>query len=198
MKKFSNISGYKVNEEPKVEVSKENQQINEFRFSIIGLMNQFLRIQSYGSARKNILPTVKITGQDLFVEALMDMLSGQSTQDQIKALESLKSKSKDWESIDQSINELNTNLQEIQNVKNSRNHISKIKNLIDTYGDDSDNFQFVVERYCDKIKDPNVAYQRAITAKMMAENSKFKNYSNEKLLMISEKFLEKAKQLGTC
>jgi hypothetical protein len=196
MKKFSNISGYKVNKEHKIEISKENQQIDELKFSIIGLMNQFLKIQSYGSARKNILSTVKITGQDLFVEALMDMLSSQSTKNQIKALESLKSKCKDWESIDQSINELNNNLQEIQNAKNLRNHIFKIKNLIDIYGDDSDNFKFIVEKYCDKIKDPNIAYQRAIAAKLMTENSKFKKYSKEKLLIIYEKFLQKSEQLG--
>jgi hypothetical protein len=195
MKKFSSISGQKVNSEPKVENQKEDQQLNELKFSVIGLMNQFLRIQSYGSARKNILPMVKITGQDLFVEALMDMLGDQSTQDQIKVLESLKSKSKDWESIDQSINELNLNLQKTQNLKNSKSHISKVKNLIDVYGYDSENFEFVVDRYCDKIKDYDVAYQRAITAKMMTETSKFKSYPSDKLLIISEKFLQRAKQL---
>jgi hypothetical protein len=196
MKKFSNVSGSKVGEAPKVEVSKEVNELNQIKYSIMSLMDNLLRVQSYGSARKSILPTTKITGQELFIEALLDLISDKSFKDQIKALESLKSSNRDWESIDEKINLLSEEIQSIKNIQVSKNHISKIKNIIDVYGDDADNFEFMVERYCGKIKSANTAYQRAMAANMMTENSKFKKYSKEKLLIISEKFLKKAKELG--
>lgn len=196
MKKFSNISGSKVRSEPKVEDSKEINELNQIKYSIMSLMDNLLRIQSYGSARKSILPTTKITGQELFIEALLDLISDKSFKDQIKALESLKSTNRDWESIDEKINTLSEEIQTIKNVQSNKNHISKIKNIIDIYGEDTDNFEFMVERYCGKIKSANTAYQRSLTAKMMSENSKFKSYPKDKLLMISEKFLQKAKELG--
>lgn len=198
MKKFSNISGTKVNTEPKVEISKELEEFENMKYSVMELMNQFLRIQSYGSARKNILPTVKITGQELFIEALIGLLSDKTYKDQIKALESLKSNNKDWESIDEKINTINQEIQKNQDLKVIGNHIQKIKNLIDVYGSDKENFTFVVEKYTDKITDFNTAYQRSIAAKVMMENSKFKNYSKDQLSLVFEKFLDKAKSLKSC
>lgn len=195
MKKFTNISGAKVGTEPKVDNSKETNELNQIKYSIMGLMDNLLRIQSYGSARKNILPTSKITGQELFVEALLDLLSDKSFKDQIKVLESLKSTNHDWESIDDRINIISEEIENLKNIQNSKNHISKIKSVIDIYGDDSENFELMIEKYCDKVKSANVAYQRSNAAKMMITNSKFKNYPKEKLLIISEKFLQKAKQI---
>lgn len=198
MKKFSSISGTKVSTEPKVEISKELEELDNMKYSVMELMNQFLRIQSYGVARKNILPTVKITGQELFIEALIGLLSDKTYKDQIKALESLKSNNKDWESIDEKINNINQEIQKNQDLKSISNHIQKVKNLIDVYGNDKENFTFVVEKYTDKITDFDTAYQRSIAAKVMMENSKFKNYPKDQLSLIFEKFLDKAKSLKSC
>lgn len=197
MKKFSNISGTKVTSEPKIEKNTDLDGLNEFKYSIIGLMNQFLRIQSYGSARKNILPTVKITGQELFAEALLSMLDETTIKNQIKALEKLKAKNKDWESIDESINDLNQKFQKNKDIKSLNNHINKIKSLLESYSDDSENFDFIVETYCQKIKSYNTAYQRAVAAKVMIEDPKFNDYSREQLTKISEKFLQRAKELNS-
>lgn len=196
MKKFSNISGSKVGQEPKIEAQpKQVEELDTLKYSVLELMNQLLRIESYGSARKNILPTVKITGKEMFVEALVDMLSDKTYKDQIKALENLKSKSRDWESIDENINILNQEITKFENSKSLNTHINKIKSFLETYGSDNESFDFIVDRYCSKVKNYQTALERSQAANFMINNSKFKDLSKDQLRLISEKFSQKAQSL---
>ena len=50
MKKFTTISGAQVGQEKEVKIDEKAQKINELKFQIMKLMDDFLTIQSYGSA----------------------------------------------------------------------------------------------------------------------------------------------------
>jgi hypothetical protein len=196
MKKFSSISGQKINEEPKVEVNKELNELMVLKAGIIKLMDNLLTIQAYGSTRRDIIQAnIKISGKEMFAEALIDFLSDKSLNDQIKALESLKSESKDWQSIDNKVSELHNEINEKTILSDNINQVKKIKTFLETYGSD-EKFDSILETYTNRVKNGKEAYLRSLTANKMASDANYTNYSKDKLSRISEKFLNRAKELG--
>lgn len=126
MKKFSNITGQKVNEEPKVEVKIDESEL--FRNRLMSLMDQFLTVQTYGPIdRHQRAGLIKIAGKEHLVEALLTLLQEKSTKDQTKLLEGLKSEIKDWEVIDNRIQLLTE-----KNIPSTSNR-NKFNSLIKKY-----------------------------------------------------------------
>ena len=126
MKKFSNITGQKVNEEPKVEVKIDESEL--FRNRLMSLMDQFLSIQTYGPIdRHQRAGLIKIAGKEHLVEALLSLLQEKSTKDQTKLLEGLKSEIKDWEVIDNKIQILQE-----KNIPSTSNR-NKFNSLVNKY-----------------------------------------------------------------
>lgn len=103
MKKFSKIYKVEVAEEPKpVKVEKSTK--DELSEQVQYLMDQFLTIQTYGPIdRYQRAGTIKIKGKELFLEALMKLLSSNKDKDTISVLESLKMDISDWKTIDDKI-----------------------------------------------------------------------------------------------
>ena len=192
MNKFSAMSGQKVNDAPELITNKDTVKLEALKAGINSLIDNFLTIRSYGSARKNILEsTVKISGKEVFIEALIDFMNDKSIEEQMKTLESLKGDTRDWQVIDNKINELNNLVHENKEFKNNKKQINKIKTLLDTYSDD-DRFEIMVSKSNDSIE----ANLMSITANKMISNFKFLNYSKKQLSLISEKYGKKAKELS--
>ena len=190
------MSGQKVNEEPKVQITKEENELLALKSGIMKLMDNLLSIQTYGSTRRDIIQNnIKITGKEMFAEALIDFLSDKSLNDQIKALESLKSTNRDWQSIDNHVNDLYNEISEKATLSKNVNQVNKIKTYLETYGDD-ERFDSLLETYTKRVKSGKEAYLRSVMASKMANDINYKSYSNEKLSQISEKFLNRAKELG--
>lgn len=190
------MSGQKVNEEPKVQITKEENELLALKSGIMKLMDNLLSIQTYGSTRRDIIQNnIKITGKEMFAEALIDFLSDKSLNDQIKALESLKSTNRDWQSIDNHVNDLYNEISEKATLSKNVNQVNKIKTFLETYGDD-ERFDSLLETYTKRVKSGKEAYLRSVMASKMANDINYKSYSNEKLSQISEKFLNRAKELG--
>ena len=138
-KKFTNISGATVGTESKpVETSNEKLELSNFKSEVLKLMSDFLSIRSYGSARPEIMITTRIVGQEMFIEALTDLLSQKSNKEVIKTLESLKSKSNDWKSIDDKIEDIKLSVRDIKEEK-------KIYNVLEKYGSDEGNLKNYLE-----------------------------------------------------
>lgn len=192
MKKFSNISNVKVSEEPKV----EKNQINEedlFKGKVLNLMDQLLSIRTYGPVDRYLRAgSIKISGKELFVEALVDLMSDQTLKEKAKLLEGLKSKIKDWDALDKGIDEINSKLNE-SNKGKMLSHRNKLTSLLRIYKDDRDALLQQVEDQASKIKDGDKAFWRAVTAEQMASEGKF---PRALLKQISDKFYFRAKQLG--
>jgi hypothetical protein len=135
MKKFSNITGQKVSEEPKVEVKQLNEE-ELFKGKLLSLMDQFLSVRTYGPVdRHQRAGLIKVAGKELLIEAILDLLSEKSIKEQTKILEGLKSEIRDWEVIDAKIESLSKERTSISN----RN---KFKSLLEKYTDS----EFLIEK----------------------------------------------------
>jgi replication initiation and membrane attachment protein DnaB len=192
MKKFSNITNQKVGEEPKVE-SKINEE-DIFKGKVNSLLDNFLTIRTYGPIQRYFnASTIKISGKELFLEALMDLLKDKDLNQETKILESLKSSVKDWEAIDSKIEEANNKIEEIKSKDKMVPHRNKLNSLFNSYGSDEEMLINMVEESCKKINDMDKAYLRSLTAEYMANEGK---YPKEVFQKISEKFRNRAQQLG--
>jgi hypothetical protein len=196
MNKFSKISGQKVNDLPKLIKSQEEMEIEQLKFGILKIMDSCLTIRTYGSARRNILEdTVKIAGKEMFIEALIDFMSDNSYKEQIELLESMKSDTKDWKTIDNKINEINEKIQNVRNLTINKNQVKKIKMFLETYGED-DRFETLLENYVSKLEDGKLAYSTSNLIKEMMKNTKFSIYPKRQLEQIAKQYLIRATQLG--
>lgn len=196
MKKFSNVSGSKVNTEPVVKVNEEEQELLAIKVGIVKLMDRYLNIRSYGSARAELLNnSVSISGKEMFAEALIDFLSNKELKKQIKTLESLKSDNKDWVSIENKMDELYLELNNKMTLVENTNQVSKITAFLETYSND-DRFDEMLEKYTKRINSSKEAYKRSLISSKMIEDENYSNYSKDKLSKVSEMFLLRAKELG--
>lgn len=73
MNKFSNISDNKVNN-PETTKAKEITDIEKFKNTVETLLEDLLKVKVYGGVRPINWDCFKITGQDLFIEALMELI----------------------------------------------------------------------------------------------------------------------------
>lgn len=144
MKKFSNITGQKVSEEPKSEVKQLNEE-ELFKSKLMGLMDQILSVRTHGPIdRYQRAGLIKISGKEMLVEAILDLLSEKTIKEQTKILEGLKSEVKDWEAIDAKIE----SLKKEKTLLTNRN---KFKSLLESYTD-SELLIKVIENDINKIK----------------------------------------------
>jgi len=143
MKKFSNITKQKISEEPKVEVKQLNEE-DLFKAKLMNLMDQILSVRTYGPVdRHQRAGLIKIAGKEMLVEAILDILSEETTKEKTKVLEGLKSEVGDWEAIDAKIESLNKE-------KVSLSNKNKFKGLLENYTEDDLLFK-VVENDIEKI-----------------------------------------------
>ena len=195
MKKFSNITNQKVNEEPKAkEVIITEEDI--FKTSVLNLMEQLLVIRSYGPVDRYFRAgSVKIAGKESFVEALMDLMTDKTLKDKVKLLEGLKSNISDWETIDKKIDEVNTQINESRTIDKGKmmSHRKRIIDLYKIYKDDKETLMNQITEMADKIKNGEKAFWRGIAAEHMASEGKFPKTTMKE---IAEKFYFRARQLG--
>lgn len=175
MKKFSNITKQKISEEPKVEVRQLNEE-DLFKAKLLNLMDQILSIRTYGPVdRHQRAGLIKIAGKEMLVEAILDILSEETTKEQTKVLEGLKSEIRDWEAIDAKIESLN---QERVSLSNK----NKFKSLLENYTED-ELLVKVVENDINKItKEKTLAdYIKLTSESKLSQSTKselIKIYSN--------------------
>jgi len=126
MKKFSNISGSKIGEEPKIEVKVTNDE-DLFKYKVLNLMEKLLTVRTYGPVDRYLRAgLIKISGQEMFVEALVDLMQAKTLKEETRILESLKSTIKDWEILDNKIDEVNKKIEESELKNKIFPHKNKI------------------------------------------------------------------------
>lgn len=171
MKKFSKIKNQKVNEEPKVENKIDESSL--LKIKMVNLMDKLLKIQSYGSVDNRFLSgSVKIQGKEMLAEALLDLLSEKSIDEKTKVLENLKSKIRDWETIDN----------EIESIKKSDislNNKSKFLKILEKYNDEETLLLFL------ESKIPNIKDSKTLLDyKELTINSNLTKETKEKIIRI--------------
>ena len=191
MKKFSKISGLKVSEEPKVEIKVNEEDL--FKVKVLNLMDQILSVRTYGPIDRYLRAgNIKISGKEMFLEALMNLLKDKSSKDEVKLLESLKSNIRDWEYLDSKIDEALNKIEDVESQNKILSHRNKIEQLVNNYGQDEELLMTMVDESCNKITDREKAYLRSVAAEYMANEGK---YPKEIFTMISEKFKTRTQQL---
>jgi hypothetical protein len=144
MKKFSKYTNSPVGEE-----IKKTFKINEedaFKYKVLKLMDDLLRVQTYGPiTRYQVAGTMKVAGKELFLEALLDLMSEKESSNDIKLLESLKVDIQNHEVIDKRIDKIND---QRSNLHNQR---IKIKDLYNRYKSDEEMLIEKVKASIDKI-----------------------------------------------
>jgi len=190
MKKFSNITGQKIGSEPKEEVQKLNEE-QQLKNDIMQLMEQFLCIRSYGPVdRHQRAGLIQIAGKEIFLEALMNLFKISSIKEKTKLLESLRGDFKDWQLLDNKLNQFT--LESNNHLVNTRIIIQK-NNLLksfDNLGKDETMFIKKIEESCNKLRNYDSAIIRYQSANLLYQESK-----QEVFKIVSEKFQDKANQL---
>lgn len=180
MKKFSNVTGQKVIEEPKVEIKINEEDV--FKSKVMRLMDDFLKVQMYGPiTRYHVAGTMKVAGKELFLEALLDLLSDASNKDKTKLLESLKSKIRDWQVIDE----------EIDFIKSQPSGLFKhklaIKTLYNKYKFDTNLLMEQCEKSASRIKTENVFLRYKACESLLNDN----NFNSDIIQKMANKYLNK-------
>lgn len=190
MEKFTRI-----NEEFNFQPTKEQKELDALKVSILKLMEKCLTIRANGTTRRDLLGgSVSISGKEMFTNALIDLLSDKSFQDQIKALESLKTTNRDWESIDEKIDQLMIKRTGKKDLIENINQVKNIKGFLNNYSSD-DRFEEILENHCQRINNSDLASIKSKVALLMSEDEVWSS-SKDKLVKLSEKFLERYNQLN--
>lgn len=163
MKKFTNISNSTVGQPKEIKIDEKVEKVNNFKHQILKLMDDFLRIQSYGSARPEIMIPTSIVGKELFIEALQDLLKEKESKEIIQILESLKEKTRDWQAIDEKIDE-------ITEYKINKKRVKKINDHIEKWGHDDDLYENMSSKFAEKLPD-SVKLETFKTLEYMMNNS---------------------------
>jgi hypothetical protein len=179
-KKFTKISGASVGEK-KEEIKDKDLEINELKYSIMKLMDDFLSIRSYGASRPEIMIPTRIVGKELFVEALTDLLSQKSSKDVIKVLESLKSTNNDWKSIEDKIDNIKYNPINLIEEK-------KINDMLDKYNEDSESLCFIIDEQFKKLTIEDIQLKYEVVESMIKKDGR------EILKFISNKYQNKLRE----
>jgi hypothetical protein len=179
MKKFSNITGQKVNEEPKVEIKIDETET--FKMKVLNLMDQYLTVTTFGPVDRYLRAgNIKISGRELLAEALIDLLNSGKEEEQIKVLESLKSEIRDWQVIDEKI-------QSIKKEKTLISNRNKFNSMLNKY--DSESLIEFTKESVNKIKD-----KKTLTDyNNLTLESKLSSETKSKLIEI---YSERLNQLG--
>jgi hypothetical protein len=186
MKKFSKITGQKVSQEPKIEVKITEADI--FKSKVMSLMDDLLRVQIYGPiTRYHVAGTMKVSGKELFLEALMDLLDSKSNGDKIKLLESLKNKINDWKTLDETINQIESEPSGLYK------HKSVIKSLYNKYKSDGNLLIEQTEKSAKKIKTSGNVFLRHKACESLLTDS---DLNSELIQKMSDKYLNRLNELN--
>ncbi len=187
MKKFSKITGSQVKSEPKTEENEEVNKINSIKAKLIKLMNDFLKIQSVGAARTELINTsISITGKEILADAILDLIMNEFNSEKMDLLESLKLEINDWFTLDKKINQINTQIIQ-EKDKTDLNIERKLVTFLELYSD-SKEFDFISENYCERFKNNIDLERRILVAQSILENDKYNNLQKDKLKILMNKF----------
>lgn len=181
MKKFSNVSGFKVNEEPK-QVEQKIDEIDQFKGDLLNLMDSFLKVKAYGPIHRKLMRgELSVDGKDLLAEAIIILLTERDNKSKTKLLEGLKTKINDWQVIDSEI-------EKVSNGKISTKNINRVVKLLDKYSSDEQTLLLYVESTINKFKNIETLneYSQIISQSKLSDESKNKliNIYNQRIKQI--------------
>lgn len=191
MKKFSKITGEKVGQDPGVNDVKKVNEEEAFRGKVMTLLNDLIKVTTYGPiGRYQSAGSIKITGKEVFLEALIDLLSSDKLKQEIKLLDSLRSETGDWMAIDIKIDEKISQLESITEEFKLEPHKSRLEFINDTYVEEELIMQ-VIENSISKIDNTEILKLRCLACSKLIEEGK----NREIFEKIESKYQQRLEQL---
>jgi len=184
MKKFSSIAKVKVTEAPVEKAPNNDNDILKYKLERI--INESLSVKIYGPIDPILQGTIKISGQELLVSALMEMIDSISLKDKKKMLESFVYNQID---INKSINDIDNRINESQTRSEIKKNIRRVEDLLEK----GEGAFRSAETQANRITNAEKAYYRGLAAKEMISD---KPKSADTLKRISDIFIGRAKELG--
>lgn len=190
MKKFTNITNTSVGKEPKeTSVDKKEVKLNEERdikrMVIRKLMDDFLSVGIYGNINPVINGSLKVEGKDILVEAILSSLEELEEDKTVSLLESVKSYSGDWESIDKAIDSIREARTTAKQIESNQDRLIEILKR--------DEPEVWAQKLADKMKNGKKAYWMANTAQSLKSKGK---WTNSLLDKISDIFMFASQRCG--
>jgi hypothetical protein len=168
MKKFSKEFNYKVGEEPKP-IEQKISESDSLKERIQFLMDQFLSIRTYGPIdRYQRAGLIKINGKEMFLEALMGLIDVDTMKVKKLTLEGLKTETRDWELIDNSISKLGDTQYNIEEQVSLIKQKESIVKFYEQY-EDSELMLLVLTERVSKINDFSLIEQKYKAAVLLKE-----------------------------
>ena len=193
MKKFSKITKVNVNSEPKVQENETDTEIKTLRYAVHQLIKEFLHIRIYGPIDPILEGTIKIEGEDEFIESILDLFKTKEVGDTLKLLQEAK-----FNGLDNSIDLYEGLLLEKQTQSMLKKHDKRISDIIRrSEGKHSEAIK-LAQRQADKIKGGEKAFYRGLAAERMvgSKDDEGNSLPKKTLKEISEIFIHRSKQLG--
>jgi hypothetical protein len=195
MKKFTNISGTQVGKEPQIVEDKDLMTIELLRNNLLKLMDDLLTIRSYGSARAELLNgALSISGKEDLVAAILDLIGDQNLRVKIDAMESLRFGMKDQLLLDNKVFEFSNIIECKKSLRKKKNIVSKISRFVEN-NQMSWDFELLSEKFVSRIDNKNSANENAEVIGMMLKDEDYKYLDSEKLNLLRNFYLERAKNL---
>lgn len=190
MKKFSSISKYSVQSEPTVQKNKEENKVDVLRMKILTLMDDFLKIQSTGAARTELVNSaISISGKENLADAIVDLITNQHNSEKINLLESLKLEMNDWFFIDNKIDQINSKSLFEKNTKTS-NIERRLIAFLDLYGDEVD-YELHTEMLADRFNKKSDIKDRILIAESLVKQDKLNQKQVKQIKLLIEKFKQR-------
>lgn len=188
MKKFSNISNYKVNSEEPTEDRSVQDDKTSIKYAVSRLIEEFLKIRIYGPIDPILEGTIKIEGKEEFIDSLIDLFKNDEVSKTLKLLQEAK-----FNGVDNMINVFEHKVNESYTKSESIKHQKTIKDILEKSEGDKDKAIEIVNKMCERIKDGEKCFYRSIAAENLIGEDK----KNDSILReISKLFLHKSKNLG--
>ena len=176
-------------------VVKNNDIINErltepnmdLKMTILGLVNDLLKIRMEGPIDPILEGTVKIAGKEDLVNAIIDLFRDKDIKKTLQLLEKVKFFG--YDSVIAEIEKVN----EVQTAGELTKHRKRIADILDRCGGDVEEAKKIAKRQADSIKNGEKAHYRGLAAEqMIADRPEDKKCLKE----IYNIFSFRGKQLG--
>jgi hypothetical protein len=190
MKKFSSISNYSVPNEPKVQINKEENKLEVLKSKLLSLMDDLLKIQGSGAARTELVNSaITISGKESLVDSIIDLITNEYSTEKVKLLESLKLEMNDWYFLDGKIEQINNQIIEEKNTKNS-NIERRLVTFLELYGDETD-FELHTEMLVNRFNKNSDINDRVLVAESLLKRKKLNRKQTEQIKLLVEKLKQR-------
>lgn len=176
MKKFSKVTSTPSPEIEEKITPKTEKELEEERFKVevSHLMDDLLSIRTYGPIdRYQRAGNIKISGKEMFIDALIDILKDRDVKVEKKVLERIKIDNSYNKSIDLNINILGQKIQESENRDKILSKKHRMESIYNKYGDDKDMFMRMIKESSNKMINDDNVYFTIIALNEMIDSDKY-------------------------